>query len=58
MKKERQRVRFLSLQLFIISKEENEKVLKDYLLAQQKGVGCQLPTSSISMDQFKAAYQV
>lgn len=38
--------------------EENEKVLKDYLLAHQQGVGCQLPTSPITINDFKQAYQV
>ena len=38
--------------------EENEKVLKDYLLAHQRGAGCQLPTSPISIQDFNTAYQV
>ena len=42
----------------IFFQEENEKVLKDYLLAHQQGVGCQLPTSPISIKEFKQAYQV
>jgi len=38
-------------------KEENEKVLKEYLFAQQKGMGCSLPTSPIPIQQFQAAFQ-
>lgn len=33
-------------------------MLKDYLLAHQQGVGCQLPTSPITINDFKQAYQV